>query len=121
MPRVPRRDYSTAFARALRKSMSEAEIRLWFHLRRRFSAKFRRQEPVGPYITDFCCYEARLVVEVDGEQHRHTVAYDRRRDKYLRSEGFAVLRLSAYDVIAHLDWVLDRIGTALADRMDRDP
>ena len=75
--------------------------------------KFRRQEPIGPFITDFCCYESRLIVEVDGVQHLDAQDYDDRHDAFLESEGFSVLRVEAYDVMANLDWVLSHIQAAL--------
>lgn len=58
-------------ARRLRRSMTDAEHRLWFHLRNRalMGCKFRRQHPVGPYVADFACIERSMVVEVDGGQH----------------------------------------------------
>ena len=66
MPRVPRRSYSTRLSRHLRKNLTETEALLWVVLRSDFDEKFRRQEPIGPYIVDFVCYEHRLIVEVDG-------------------------------------------------------
>ena len=111
MSRFERRDYSIRLARNLRKSMSEAEIRLWWHLRRRLSAKFRRQEPIGSYITDFCCYKARLVVEVDGSQHGDTREYDMARDDFLKAQGFRVLRVSAADVMKNIDGILEAVAT----------
>src|SRR5713101_7206306 len=77
-PRTPR-----ARARALRSRMTDAERKVWYALRdRRFAkVKFRRQVPIGPYIADFLCYEARLVIEVDGGQHVES-ASDARRDQW---------------------------------------
>src|SRR5258708_39222428 len=82
------------FARALRKSPTNAERLLWSHLRRRQLAgfKFRRQHSVGVYICDFACVEALVIVELDGSQHVEQSNYDARRDSFLRSNGFRVLR-----------------------------
>ena len=99
--------------------MSEPEIRLWSYLGG-FDVKFRRQEPIGRYIVDFCCCEARLVVEVDGEQHAAAVDYDDMRDGYLASLGFKTVRVWAYDVMADIDGVLRLIGEEIEQRISGD-
>jgi very-short-patch-repair endonuclease len=80
-------------ARELRRDMTEAEQRLWFHLRRRQlgGCRFRRQHPVGPFVADFVCVERRLIVEVDGSQHMESAA-DRVRDAWLQRRGFQLIR-----------------------------
>jgi very-short-patch-repair endonuclease len=81
---------------------------------RRFAgAKFRRQVPVGPYIADFACYEARLIVEVDGGQHAQS-AKDQRRDSWFAANDFRVLRFWNNDVLSNLEGVLMVILDALA-------
>jgi very-short-patch-repair endonuclease len=85
------------FARAQRANMSAAERALWAMLRAgRLGWKFKRQIPIGPYVADFVCFEARRIVESGGPAHREPLAkrHDRQRDMWLRGEGFAVLRLS---------------------------
>jgi len=77
--------------------------------------KFRRQEPLGPYICDFVCYERRLVVEVDGSQHTDDPD-DVVRDRFLRRIGFRVVRVSSYDVMADLPQVLEQVGAAIDGR-----
>lgn len=81
------------FARSLRREMTEAEDRLWHELRSRRldRIKFRRQVPIGKYVADFVCLEARLIVEIDGNQHADSV-HDAVRDADLKSRGFRVLR-----------------------------
>jgi very-short-patch-repair endonuclease len=100
-------------ARALRASMTDAEIILWSRLRRLALGghRFRRQHPIGPYIADFACALSKLVVEIDGATHGSDIeiAHDRRRDAYLRSRGWRVLRFSNEDVYRRLDDVLDGI------------
>jgi len=121
MPRVPRRSYSTRLSRSLRKTMTEEEARLWVVLRHDFNEKFRRQEPIGPYIVDFVCYEHRLIIEVDGVQHAESER-DHKRDAYLADVGFRVLRVWNGDVMHDLDLVTDWIeGELLADRRPRQP
>jgi very-short-patch-repair endonuclease len=76
--------------------------------------KFKRQKPVGCYIADFVCWERRLIIELDGGQHAEQVAYDRRRDAWLRSEGYTVLRFWNNDVMQQLEGVLEQIRCAVA-------
>jgi very-short-patch-repair endonuclease len=94
-------------ARALRGRMTDAERKLWFALRdRRFAGfKFRRQQPVGPYIADFICYDIRLIVEVDGGQHADSVI-DQKRDRWLEQNSFIVVRFWNNDVLRNLEGVL---------------
>jgi very-short-patch-repair endonuclease len=104
-------------ARALRKSMSNAERKLWYALRLRQvdGARFRRQHPMGPYVVDFVCLEKRLIVEVDGPQHAEEahIAHDARRDRWLSGEGYRVLRFQTVDVYRNLGGVVDTIWAAL--------
>lgn len=83
-------------ARKLRSEMTRAEIVLWTRLRRgQLGARFRRQLPIGPYIADFACPAARLIVEVDGETHStdEERAHDARRTAHLAGTGWRVLRV----------------------------
>ncbi|OJW63269.1 MAG: hypothetical protein BGO65_07400 [Afipia sp. 64-13] len=72
---------------------------------------FRRQIPVGPFIVDFVCHAARLVIEIDGGQHYETpgLVADAARDAYLKAKGFDVLRFSNIDVLTNLPGVLEAI------------
>ena len=76
---------------------------------------FRRQTPIGPYIADFVSQAAKIVIELDGGQHYENLheAQDARRDNFLRSKGFRVLRFSNYDVMTNLEGVWDIIATAV--------
>ena len=84
----------TERARILRKNSTDAERKLWQHLRRYQinGYKFRRQHPIGPYVVDFVCFEKRLIIEVDGGQHAQQVEDDNARTEWLQSQGFQVLR-----------------------------
>ena len=79
---------------------------------------WRRQAPIGPYVVDFACHAARLVVEVDGAQHGFDA--ERRRDDvrtaYLEGAGYRVLRFWNHEVLRETQSVLDTIYVALADR-----
>jgi very-short-patch-repair endonuclease len=105
---------STARARELRSRLTDAERKLWYALRdRRFANfKFRRQVPVGPYVADFLCYEARVVIEVDGGQHADS-ASDARRDQWFAANAFCVLRFWNNDVLSNLDGVMTVVADAL--------
>ena len=94
--------------------MTDAERRLWRVLRaHRPRQKWRRQQPIGSYITDFVCQQARLIVEVDGGHHCESDA-DARRTAWFESVGYRVLRFWNNEVLDNIDGVLIRIGEALA-------
>ena len=108
------------YARSLRVNATDAERVLWSRLRRRQIAgfKFRRQHQVGLYICDFACLDRMLVVELDGSQHAENLEYDQRRDRFLRSAGFEVLRFWNNDVLGSIEGVLDTIYAALDRSFD---
>ena len=105
----------TRLAQRLRSSATDAERHLWRHLSRRQLGgyKFSRQMPVGPFICDFMCREARLVVEVDGGQHDRFEERDRQRTAFIESEGYRVIRFWNSEVLGSLDGVLVAILQAL--------
>jgi very-short-patch-repair endonuclease len=82
-------------ARTLRREMTDSESKLWSGLRaEQLGVKFRRQHPLGSYVADFACLAPKLIVELDGSQHQAQAAYDTRRDRFFREQGFAVLRFA---------------------------
>jgi very-short-patch-repair endonuclease len=87
-------------ARQLRRAAAPPEQILWSVLRgRRLGGlKFRRQEPIGPYIVDFCCREQKLVVELDGMSHEDKAEHDRQRQQWLVEQDYRVIRLTNTDV-----------------------
>jgi very-short-patch-repair endonuclease len=100
-------------SRQLRSNLTDAEQKLWQHLcRKQINGwQFYRQKPLGPYIVDFYCAAARLVVELDGSQHfepEHQEA-DRKRDEYLRGLGLTVLRFDNRQVLLEMEAVLEVI------------
>ena len=101
--------------------MTEAEYKLWQELRSRGleRIKFRRQLPIGEYIADFACLDARLIVELDGSQHAGS-NYDVRRDAELKTRGFRVLRFWNDDVLREVASVCDTI-IAYAKDMSLEP
>lgn len=107
-------------AKRLRREMSLPEVILWQHLRGRRLGhiRFRRQHPIGPYILDFYCADARLCVEIDRYSHENAeqAAHDERRTEWLRQKGIEVLRFMASDILKdeHLEGVLKAIELAAA-------
>ena len=103
----------------LRKNMTKEERHLWYDFLRTYPIQFKRQYTVGCYIVDFYCYQARLVVELDGSQHCEPTAieYDRRRTEYLQQQGLYVLRLSNRDVATQFRSVCETIDIAVRDRL----
>ena len=106
----------TKRARNLRTRQTNAEAKLWARLRNRQlgGLKFRRQVPLGPYIADVVCHEAKLIVELDGSQHAEQIGYDKNRTKYFEAHGYQVLRFWNPDVLQNIDGVL--VGIDLAAR-----
>ena len=95
--------------RELRNNPTDAERYLWSRLNRSqlCGCKFRRQQPIGKYIADFVCFEKNLIIELDGGQHSDTRIYDKARDKWLKDEGFVVLRFWNNEVMQNIDGVAD--------------
>jgi very-short-patch-repair endonuclease len=104
-----------ARARSLRSNSTDAEHRLWYHLRDRrlLGFKFVRQAPIGPFVADFACREADLVVELDGGQHAGSQR-DGQRTMVLAEHGYAVLRFWNDDVLGNTEGVLQAIAGHLA-------
>ena len=111
-------------ARDLRANETDAERILWTRLRGRQleGAKFRRQQPIGPFVADFCCMERGLVIEIDGGQHATDTAADEQRTALLAAEGYRVLRFWNNDVMKDINAVLQVIQQALEEtpRWSRD-
>jgi len=102
-------------ARQLRKNQTDAEQALWLHLRRRQlgAFRFRRQQPIGPYIVDFFCPKAKLVVEIDGGQHVERVEHDAERTQWLESRGYRVVRYWNNEVLRNIEGVLTDLQSYL--------
>jgi very-short-patch-repair endonuclease len=108
---------SIKIARSLRRRMTDAEQALWQKLRNRRleGHRFKRQVPLGSYIVDFICFEARLIVELDGGQHAENSADEVRTD-WLQSQGFVVVRYWNNEALANIDGVLSDLLTKLSSR-----
>ena len=108
-------------ARKLRRAQTPAEAALWQRLRdgRLGGVKFRRQHQFGPYVCDFYCAVAGLVVECDGDVHREyrVRKHDWTRERYMKSLGLMVVRVSNAEVLGDVEQVVHRIGEALKRRL----
>jgi very-short-patch-repair endonuclease len=104
-------------SRELRHPLTPAEARLWSVLRGRNlrAYKFRRQHPIGQFIVDFYCAEAKLVIEADGDIHACQEAYDAARSEWLQSHGYTVIRFKNSEVQEGLDKVIDEIIRVCAE------
>ncbi len=96
--------------------MTDAERALWYYVRagRFLGYKFRRQAPMGPYVVDFLCEQARLIVEIDGGQHAERIERDAARTRWLRAQGYEVIRFWNNDVLANVEGVLTTLSLTLS-------
>ena len=111
----PRRALPTA--RTLRKPQTDAEALLWYYIRDKQldGYKFRRQQPIGPYIVDFACLSKKILIELDGGHHAGQREQDEARDRFLRNEGYRVLRFWNNEVFENCSGVLEAIRAAVKD------
>jgi len=113
-----RKDRRVPLARQLRRMMTPAERKLWWHLREaQFAGShFRRQAAIGRYFVDFCCHTNKLVIEVDGGSHAEDqqIITDARRTEFLQAHGYRVLRFWNNDVLTNIEGVMTVIAIALA-------
>ncbi len=106
----------TRRARGLRQNMTEAERTLWDGLRAgQLGWSFRRQYPIPPYVVDFACLEARLIIEADGGQHGQS-GEDEIRTEHLRRRGWRILRFWNNNILGNRDGVFETIAAALVPR-----
>jgi len=116
--------FRRAHARRLRAKATDTELLLWKRLRsiETEGTHFRRQVPIGPFVADFACMAARLVIELDGSQHAteaHKIT-DERRTRWLESEGYRVIRVWNNDLTNNMDGVLETVYAALYGSRDAD-
>ena len=118
-PRQPNPDKLIQRAKEMRKDPTPSEREMWTWLRKkRFCGKrFRRQQPIGPFIADYYCSEARLIVELDGESHMEKARSDDSRTRWLQQQGFMVLRISDVEVFNNLSSVLEIIERTVRERL----
>ncbi|MEZ6243576.1 MAG: DUF559 domain-containing protein [Phycisphaerales bacterium] len=117
---MPRRNLDTEIARRFRRESSPPERILWRHLqaRRLDGLKFRRQQPIGPFVADFYCAVAKLVIELDSDMHDRQ--RDDRRDAWMRTEGIETLRIHARDLRDNEEGVLRSIARRARERVEEN-
>ncbi len=117
MPHERTQKHQRGAAKRLRREMTDAERKLWYAVRaHRFeNLGFRRQVPMGPFIVDFISHRMRIVIEVDGGGHTYEtqIEHDTRRDEWIVSRGYRVLRFWNNEILTNLDGVLTTILAAL--------
>ena len=108
-------------ARQLRKNSTDSESILWSRLRGKqlMGVQFYRQKPIGNYIVDFFAPRVKLVVEVDGSQHRqeNNLQRDNIRDAYLARSGLESLRFNSWEVLRETDAVVEIIYRRIVERL----
>lgn len=116
---IPRDPNKLEFARYLRRTLTPQERKLWYGFLRYYPVKFYKQRIIGPYIADFFCHAARLVIELDGWQHRTPdgLAYDARRTAFFEQFDIRVLRFKNKLIDDNYDGVCEFIGTNVKARI----
>jgi very-short-patch-repair endonuclease len=111
------------FARRLRKDMTDTEQFVWKRVRYRQIGgyKFRRQAPVGPFIADFVCHEAKVILELDGDQHAEQADQDAARSGWFESQGYVVARFWNHEAFQDWDAIEDNLWRLLNERAPRPP
>ena len=106
-------------SQTLRKNMTKEERHLWYDFLKTYPVQFKRQYTIGVYIVDFYCYQAKLIVELDGSGHcePEAIAYDQRRTAYLQQQGYQVLRISNLDVMKQFRAVCEAIDNTVQNRI----
>ena len=107
-------------SQTLRKNMTKEERHLWYDFLKSYPIQFKRQYTVGCYVVDFYCYQARLVIELDGSQHYdpEAIAYDTKRTEYIQSQGLTVLRFTNRDIAEHFHSVCEVIDLSVKEKIE---
>ena len=122
MPAARRGTHRIERAKKLRSEMSESQKRLWQRLRAgRIGFSIRREAPIGPYTMDFYCREARLCVEVDGDQHDDQIKRDEIRDSFLKGQRIQIVRFSSRECFFETDSVAEQVKHLCIQRTGREP
>ncbi|MBZ9671735.1 endonuclease domain-containing protein [Mesorhizobium sp. ES1-3] len=119
--RSRRKTGTTQRARKLRQAGNQAEALLWLELKARKLGghRFTRQLSIGSFYADLACREKWLVIEIDGSQHADS-PHDRRRDNFMRAQGYSILRVWSHDVLKHRTSVCETILAALDGRLSEN-
>ena len=112
----------TQLARNLRNNATPQERKLWHLFLSKFPLRFHRQKAIGPYIVDFYCHKAKLVIEIDGSQHieQEKQENDQKRTDYLESIGLGVIRFTNRDIDHNFDGVCNQIVETINMKLGTD-
>ena len=115
---IPKDNSKLEKAKALRRDMTPHERKLWYLFLRRYPVKIYKQRIIGPFIADFYCASAKLVIEIDGSQHYDDdgAAYDAERTAYLESYGLRVIRYSNREIDREFPVVCQQIDSIIRER-----
>ena len=107
-------------AKNLRKNMTDTEKLFWYNINNnQLGVKFRRQQPIGPYVVDFVCHSIKLVIELDGNQHINNIEYDNRRTKFIESNGYTLIRIpNTYITRKELPAVIHTLYRCINENLD---
>jgi very-short-patch-repair endonuclease len=108
----------------MRSAPTEAERKLWWHLRHRLplsATHFRRQVRLGRFIVDFASHQLKIVIEIDGGQHAEQLERDAKRTEFLKAEGYRVLRFWNNEVLRNIDGVLEVIQSTILATLTPTP
>lgn len=109
--KIPKNNELLNNARGLRKELTPQERKLWYLFLQKYPVKIYKQRIIGPYIVDFYCASAKLVIEIDGSQHyeESEAAYDQKRTEYLNGLGLNVVRYTTADINVRFNQVCEDI------------
>lgn len=116
---IPYKKDNKVLANNLRRNITPEEKKLWYQCLRLFPVRFNKQKRLGNYIVDFYCHKARIVIELDGEQHyeEEAIIYDQQRTKYLEQFNILVLRYTNRELKANFKGVCEDIENTLKQRL----
>ena len=108
----------TKRSQSLRREMTKEERRLWYDFFKKTNYKVHRQKAIGSYMVDFCISSSKIIIEIDGSQHYAPDAkeYDKKRDSFLSSQGFTVLRYTNFDITKNFYGVCEDIIKHIENR-----
>ena len=117
--RIPKEKNLIKTSQALRRNMTKEERHLWYDFLKDYPVQFNRQKVIGSYIVDFFCFQANLIVELDGSQHfeEEVLNYDKQRTDYLKSIGLEVLRIPNNEIWDNFPGVYEAIDIAVKERV----
>ena len=108
-------------AKELRRNAPDAEKKFWYAINYdKLGVKFRRQQRLGPYYVDFICFELKLIIELDGDQHAEdeAVAYDNLRTDFIESQGYKIIRIPNGYIYKELKSVIEHLQLIIKGDID---